>query len=210
MRHFLEAGCTLQEVGDAWGVSRERVRQLTGGAVPREAVDPVRLLRAARKARGITEAATEARCTIDNAKRCLSELGAWPALTRLWSWRQRANVWTRDKLVARMRELGAELGRAPTAAELNRAGPTISVWQRVFGSLSAANEAAGFEPRPQGQRPDPEAFSRSMSARMTKTHCKYGHPLAGDNLYFNRGHRFCRACMRRRKSASKKRRKGAA
>ena len=28
----------------------------------------------------------------------------------------------------------------------------------------------------------------------TKTHCKRGHPLSGDNLYLWRNHRGCRAC----------------
>ena len=31
------------------------------------------------------------------------------------------------------------------------------------------------------------------------THCKYGHPLSGDNLHVSkRGHRVCRACDNRR------------
>lgn len=34
-------------------------------------------------------------------------------------------------------------------------------------------------------------------ANAAKTHCKRGHPLAGDNLYTDpKGHRYCRQCKR--------------
>lgn len=34
-----------------------------------------------------------------------------------------------------------------------------------------------------------------------KTHCKWGHPLKGDNLILNKRQRLCKACKRRRQSA---------
>ncbi len=55
------------------------------------------------------------------------------------------------------------------------------------------------------------AIDASMKGRLPgqkKTHCKQGHPLSGENLYFNsRGQRGCRACMnihRKRYRASEK------
>jgi hypothetical protein len=42
----------------------------------------------------------------------------------------------------------------------------------------------------------------------TKTHCKYGHPLSGDNLTVNpKGHRVCHACTLRRDRKSRAKRK---
>jgi hypothetical protein len=41
-----------------------------------------------------------------------------------------------------------------------------------------------------------------MAAKVAQTHCKYGHPLAGDNLYIkpNKNERVCRVCQGRRKA----------
>lgn len=37
----------------------------------------------------------------------------------------------------------------------------------------------------------------SVKARnVLRTHCKNGHPLSGDNLYLNSGHRVCRTCKK--------------
>jgi hypothetical protein len=45
---------------------------------------------------------------------------------------------------------------------------------------------------------------RGNSANGMKTHCKWGHPLVGTNVYFTKnGHRSCRAC--RRKGSQRKR-----
>lgn len=48
------------------------------------------------------------------------------------------------------------------------------------------------------------------AALARKTHCKHGHPLAGENLYVTaRGERQCRACRSRRSSDAASRRKAA-
>ena len=40
---------------------------------------------------------------------------------------------------------------------------------------------------------------RNFAPNKNKTHCKYGHPFEGDNLYvYPSGKRDCRACGRRR------------
>jgi hypothetical protein len=55
---------------------------------------------------------------------------------------------TRDELVHVLRELGAELGRTPTAKDLDeRRGsvPSKSLYWHTFGSLSSALREAGFD-----------------------------------------------------------------
>lgn len=49
---------------------------------------------------------------------------------------------------------------------------------------------------------DRDRQRRQSNAR--KTHCKYGHPLAGANLFIEKtGYRECRVCRRRRNYAAK-------
>ena len=45
-----------------------------------------------------------------------------------------------------------------------------------------------------------ERLARNQGARATWTHCPYGHPLSGDNLYTHpkRGTRMCKACAAER------------
>jgi Homing endonuclease associated repeat len=55
---------------------------------------------------------------------------------------------TRDELLARLRELGEELGRTPTAKDLEqRKGsmPSKSLYWHTFGSLNSALREAGFD-----------------------------------------------------------------
>jgi Homing endonuclease associated repeat len=58
---------------------------------------------------------------------------------------------TKAELARQLRELGAELGRTPTAADLvrrRRSMPSKSLYWKTFGSLSAALRAAGFDVPP--------------------------------------------------------------
>jgi hypothetical protein len=55
---------------------------------------------------------------------------------------------TREELLARLRELGDELGRAPTAKDLDEhrdTMPSKSLYWHMFGSLKNALRAAGFD-----------------------------------------------------------------
>ena len=55
---------------------------------------------------------------------------------------------TREELVARLRDLGAELGRIPTAHDIReRRGtmPSASLYWHTFGSLTTALREAGFD-----------------------------------------------------------------
>lgn len=55
---------------------------------------------------------------------------------------------------------------------------------------------AHLEPVTSGENVLRGEGASARSAR--KTHCKYGHPLSGENLYTHKGKRHCRACGRRR------------
>ncbi|HET6657278.1 MAG TPA: hypothetical protein VFG61_05235 [Gaiellaceae bacterium] len=82
-------------------------------------------------------------------------------VTRFGSWnraKRRAGLVarrfaTREELLQQLRELGAELGRTPTGADLARrrtSMPSKSLYWQTFGSFRAALRAAGFDvPRPQ-------------------------------------------------------------
>jgi hypothetical protein len=81
-------------------------------------------------------------------------------VTRFGSWnraKRRAGLVarrfaTREELLRQLRELGAELGRTPTGADLARRSsmPSKSLYWQTFGSFRAALRAAGFDvPRPQ-------------------------------------------------------------
>lgn len=53
-----------------------------------------------------------------------------------------------------------------------------------------------------------ENLRRSPLTYQGRTHCKYGHPLSGDNLYVTpQGRRGCRTCIQRREKARRGRRK---
>ena len=55
---------------------------------------------------------------------------------------------TRDELLRQLRELGAELGRTPTGADLARrqaSMPSKSLYWQTFGSFRSALRAAGFD-----------------------------------------------------------------
>src|SRR3989440_11370470 len=63
---------------------------------------------------------------------------------------------TREELVGLLRELGEELGRVPTAKDLDaRRGsmPSKSLYWHTFGSLAAALREAGFDVPVGGGRP---------------------------------------------------------
>ena len=77
----------------------------------------------------------------------IEHFGAWNAAKRAAGLTPRRFI-SRDELLDQLRELGAELGRIPTARDLEeRRGRMASkslIWQ-TFGSLSAALREAGFD-----------------------------------------------------------------
>jgi hypothetical protein len=103
----------------------------------------------------------------------------------------RPTTWTCDTLIARIQELAAELGRAPTAHD---PGAPDSAAVRHFGSWAAAVEAAGFErPQRRGVRGQPRtptilnqseretlgfiATIREQSTLRTEVHHVVGPPM---------------------------------
>jgi hypothetical protein len=64
----------------------------------------------------------------------------------------------------------------------------------------AANPGYAQEARPLIEANAKAARQRKGSLRSTLTHCKYGHPFSGDNLYLapGRKERKCLACLKRR------------
>ena len=77
----------------------------------------------------------------------IEHFGTWNAAKRAAGLTPR-RFWTREELLDELRGLGAELGRAPTARDLDeRRGRTASkslIWH-TFGSLTQALREAGFD-----------------------------------------------------------------
>jgi hypothetical protein len=77
----------------------------------------------------------------------IEHFGSWNAAKRRAGLMPRRFA-TRAELLARLRELGEELGRLPTAKDLDaRRGsvPSKSLYWHTFGSLTAALREAGFD-----------------------------------------------------------------
>ena len=77
----------------------------------------------------------------------IEHFGTWNAAKRAAGLMPRRFA-TREELVERLRALGAELGRTPTAEDIKqRRGrmPSASLYWRTFGSLSTALREAGFD-----------------------------------------------------------------
>ena len=77
----------------------------------------------------------------------VEHFGSWNAATREAGLVPRRFA-TRAELLRLLRELGAELGRVPTARDLDerrRRGPSTSLYWHTFGSLTAALREAGFD-----------------------------------------------------------------
>jgi hypothetical protein len=77
----------------------------------------------------------------------IEHFGTWNAAKRAAGLMPRRFA-TREELVERLRSLGAELGRTPTAEDIRaRRGtmPSASLYWHTFGSLSTALREAGFD-----------------------------------------------------------------
>ena len=77
----------------------------------------------------------------------IEHFGTWNAAKRAAGLYPRRFL-TREELLEQLRELGAELGRIPTARDLaarRRSFPSASLYAHTFGSLANALREAGFE-----------------------------------------------------------------
>jgi hypothetical protein len=77
----------------------------------------------------------------------IEHFGTWNAAKRAAGLRARRYI-SRDELLGQLRELGEELGRTPTARDLEARRGTMAskslIWH-TFGSLAAALKEAGFD-----------------------------------------------------------------
>jgi len=84
----------------------------------------------------------------------VTRFGSWNAAKRRAGLVARRFA-TKPELLRQLRELGAELGRTPTGADLVRrrkSMPSKSLYWSTFGSLRAALRAAGFDAPRRGER----------------------------------------------------------
>lgn len=80
--------------------------------------------------------------------------------------------------------------------------------RRSFGRYCSRSckDVAGRGPKPGRPGPAPQAIAAAADARRTRSHCKRGHPLSGENLYRGSGgRRVCRTCQRSAVAAYKAR-----
>jgi hypothetical protein len=131
-------GSTLQIIGDALGVTSERVRQILRRAdvPPREPM--------AKEIRTCPVCgAKHERAPYRRIVHCSRECGH-----RSSNYGPPASKIPRDTLVARLQSLGQRLGRTPSEADINADPDTFNhmTYFRRFGSVRAAQIAAGFKP----------------------------------------------------------------
>jgi hypothetical protein len=84
----------------------------------------------------------------------VTRFGSWNAAKRQAGLVARRFA-TKAELLRQLRELGTELGRTPTGADLvrrRRTMPSKSLYWSTFGSLRAALRAAGFDAPRRGER----------------------------------------------------------
>ena len=170
-------GCTLQEIGDAVGLTRERVRQLIAKVTPGghesgwHHEDLARLSLQAEAALGIAGERWRAKCAARSSA-------------------------SRERLVTALRVAAQELQRTPTLGEIAArlgwcSGEYVSIRAKTLfgGTYREATRAlyamAGLEGRGRGT----PGHIAPLKARTT---CRRGHSLA--DAYVWHGRRACRTC----------------
>ena len=148
----IEDGMTLQEIGDKYGVTRERVRQV----LEREGVVETPQGLAARcvfcaysSDKTILEIAEDSGFPVATVSHVLGREGL--------PYRHRTGgpgrLYTDEELLNSLRELGKKLGHTPTCQDVISARPpSHTLYYKRFGSLRNAQRLAGFEPNRVGGR----------------------------------------------------------
>ena len=104
----------------------------------------------------------------------IEHFGTWNAAKRAAGLMPRRFA-TREELVTQLRQLGEELGRTPTARDLEqRRGrmPSKSLYWHTFGSLSTALKEAGFDVAVGEERLDRALVQGSALARAARAGCR--------------------------------------
>lgn len=151
-------GATMQELGDMYGISRERVRQILSKlnvvsrpGAPSVLTDPIRVLNVCRESTSVTSAVRALGCMRANLLRTLTQLGALDEMRE--HWKQNRRHYTDGYLIAHLRVLALRLGRTPSIVFMNAAkgGPSFTTYVYRFGSWSRAVQLAGLEQNPGGR-----------------------------------------------------------
>lgn len=83
-----------------------------------------------------------------------NRFGSWEAALEAAGFEPTGMIYSEEKLLADLREMGQELGRPPSSGEMRTEGPhSAKTYQRRFGSWAGALDAAGFDLR-RGRGPD--------------------------------------------------------
>lgn len=202
------SGETLDTIGAAFGVSRERARQVlarNGGTGSRPAaIDPLAVMRLIRRRETVSLATVAVALGVELSAVCrlLRALDRYGSVSRLLRWRR--DIIQRASILAQLRAFVTAHGRSPYMREFGVAVgtkrhpdlPAGSSVQRHFGTITAAFDRAGIARRREWQRGGGERH----------THCKRGHPFTPDNVYAwtqsGKLVRQCRICTRARKRAA--------
>lgn len=162
-------GATLEEIGAVYGVTRERTRQVIAGATKRgTGLDPIKTIKVCRRAGSLSAAVREMGIDGERAadvRAFLVQTGYWPAMHRLWKWRQsklKGKI-SNNELIAKLRALAEKLGHTPGMNEVNATPgmPNHMVYVRAFGNWAPACSAAGLSPTRRGGAHD---VSRNLAA----------------------------------------------
>jgi hypothetical protein len=133
------------------GIDRERLAQFQAGLRKRYSDEQILdELRACAKRLGKSPTMREFegdRATTVHPQTVIEHFGSWNAAKRQAGLMPRRFA-TREELLTQLRDLGAELGRVPTAKDIEaRRGrmPSKSLYWHTFGSLTNALREAGFD-----------------------------------------------------------------
>lgn len=211
MQTLYSTGYNLSEIAAAYGVTRERVRQILNkyGRPEQPAdIDPAKVLTAIRAGGSWARVAKSAGKPVQAVVECAKELGVYEAAERLWKWRKGAKARRRRaSLIAQLQQIAALKGREPLVDDVNEL-MDIRSYQYTFGTWNNALEAAGFNRHPVGTYVSPGKRkgwgTKGWAANGMK--CKRGHDvtLPGGIYMSPKGHHACAVCSRGRWQRSRK------
>lgn len=150
MAEMYRSGVTLAEIGAAFGITRERVRQiLNHSTLDAEARRKIRYPHGVRETRACEYCGTTFTAPRSRIKRyCKVECSRRASHT--------PKTWNEERMVYAMQRFYVEHGRVPYVREMMFESvalkiPSITTLTRHYGSMVAAFKAAGLEPRKTGR-----------------------------------------------------------